>query len=191
MNDFSPALPNELTLVTQASANAAAFAALYDHYFSRVYNYVRYRLQDADTADDITAQVFERALSSLGSYRPEKAPFSAWLFAIARNAINDYLRLQKRRRWLSLELLGNWSSSEPQPGDIVSDHELQDELLAAVARLGSRERDLIGLKFAGGLTNRRIAELTGLSENNVGIILYRAMQRLRTALKEWRDEPTG
>ena len=84
MNEFSPALPNELTLVTQATLNANAFAALYDHYFSRVYNYVRYRLQDADASDDVTAQVFERALNNIGSYRPDKAPFSAWLFAIAR-----------------------------------------------------------------------------------------------------------
>jgi RNA polymerase sigma-70 factor (ECF subfamily) len=189
MTDFSPALPNELALVSQASANAAAFAALYDHYFSRVYNYTRYRLPDAETADDVTAQIFERALHHIGSYRPEKAPFAAWLFAIARNAVTDHQR--RHQRWLSLDLLGNWSSADPQPGDIVADNELQAELLAAVACLSSRERDLIGLKFAGGLTNRRIAELTGLSENNVGIILYRAMQRLRTALKEWRDEPTG
>jgi RNA polymerase sigma-70 factor (ECF subfamily) len=182
MNDIAAALPNELALVAQASANAAAFAALYDHYFSRVYNYVRYRLPDTDTADDITAQVFERALTHLGSYQAEKAPFSAWLFTIARNAVNDHLRAQQRRRWLSLDVLWNWSSAEPQPGEVVVEHELQDELLAAVVRLGSRERDLIGLKFAAGLTNRRIAELTGLSESNVGIILYRAVRRLRSDL---------
>lgn len=190
MTDFSPALPNELALVSQASANTAAFAALYDHYFSRVYNYARYRLPDAETADDVTAQIFERVLLHIDSYRPEKAPFAAWLFAIARNAVNDCLRRQQRQRWLSLDLLGHWRSAEPQPGDIVAENELQAELLAAVAHLSSRERDLIGLKFAAGLTNRRIAELTGLSESNVGIILYRAMQRLRTALKEWQDEPT-
>ena len=51
-----------------------------------------------------------------------------------------------------------------------------------MSRLSHRERDLIGLKFAGGLTNRRIAALTGLSESNVGVILYRAVRRLRTEL---------
>ncbi len=56
-------------------------------------------------------------------------------------------------------------------------------MLTAVAGLKERERDLIGLKFAGGLTNRRIAELTGLSESNVGIILYRTIRKLRTELK--------
>ena len=175
-------LPNEPALVARATAEPATFAAIYDHYFSRVYNYVRYRVQDAETADDITAQVFERALASLSGYRPQRAPFAAWLFAIARNAVNDHLRAQKRRRWLSPAVLRDRAGAEPQPEDVVIHHETRDELLAAVARLSDRERDLIALKFAAGLTNRRIAKLTGLSESNVGVILYRAVCRLRAAL---------
>ncbi len=97
-------LPNELALVARATAEPAAFAAIYDHYFPRVYNYVRYRVSDAETADDLTAQVFERALVNIGRYRPKRGPFAAWLFAIARNAVSDYLRAQRRRRWLSLEV---------------------------------------------------------------------------------------
>lgn len=189
MNDMAAALPNEMALVAQASANAAAFATLYDHYFARVYNYIRYRIQDAETTDDLTAQVFERALQHIGGYRQEKAPFSAWLFAIARHAVTDHLRAQQRRRWLSLEVLHDWISADPQPGEVVAKHELQDQLLAAVTQLSSREQDLLGLKFGGGLTNRRIAALTGLSENNVGIILYRAVRRLRAELAAQGVEP--
>jgi len=183
MTEMTAALSNELALVAQAKVDAAAFATLYDHYFSRIYNYIRYRIQGADTTDDLTAQVFERALANIGRYRPDKAPFSAWLFAIARNAINDHLRAQQRRQWWSLEAVNDWLSGGPQPDETVADAELHDQLLTAVAQLSSRERDLIGLKFAGGLTNRRIAELTGLTENNVGIILYRAVRRLRAELK--------
>jgi RNA polymerase sigma-70 factor (TIGR02952 family) len=175
-------LPNELALVARARAEPAAFATIYDHYFPRVYNYVRYRVRDAGTADDITAQVFERALVSIGSYRPDRAPFAAWLFGIARNAVNDHLRAQRRRRWLSLEVLRGRPSAEPQPEEVTIHSETRAELLTAVARLSDRERDLIALKFAAGLTNRRIAELTGLSESNVGVILYRAVRRLRAKL---------
>jgi len=177
------ALPNEAILATQSSTDAAAFAAIYDHYFARVYNYIRYRVQDADLSDDLTAQVFERALLHIGQYQQDKAPLAAWLFTIARNAVNDHFRAQKRRRWLSLDLLREWSSNDPQPGDVIADNDLQDNLLAAVACLGNRERDLIGLKFAAGLTNRAIAELTGLSESNVGIILFRTVRRLRAELE--------
>ena len=175
-------LVNELALVARAAAEPAAFAAIYDHYFPRVYNYVRYRVRDAETADDITAQVFERALVSIGSYRSERAPFAAWLFGIARNAVNDHLRAQRRRRWLSLEVLRGRPSSEPQPEEVAIHNQTRAEMLAAVACLSDRERDLIALKFAAGLTNRRIAQLTGLSESNVGVILYRVVRRLRAKL---------
>ena len=131
-------LTNELALVARATAEPAAFAAIYDHYFPRVYNYVRYRVQGAETADDVTAQVFERALVSISSYRPERAPFAAWLFAIARNAVNDHLRVQRRRRWLSLEVLRDRASAEPQPEGVAIHSETRVELLAAVASLSDR-----------------------------------------------------
>ena len=60
--------------------------------------------------------------------------------------------------------------------------EAQAELLAVLAHLSERERDLLSLKFAAGLTNRRIAEITGLSDTNVGVIVYRALQHLRLIL---------
>jgi RNA polymerase sigma-70 factor (ECF subfamily) len=173
-------LANEL--LARAIAEPAAFAAIYDHYFSRVYNYVRYRVQDAETTDDITAQIFERALVNISRYRPEQGPFGAWLFAIARNAVNDHLRAKRRRRWLSLEVLCGRASAEPQPEEVVIGKETHAELLAALARLSDRERDLIALKFAAGLTNYRIAQLTGLSESNVGVILYRTIRKLRDFL---------
>ena len=184
MSDFTTALPNELALIRQSVVNSSAFAAIYDHYFGRIYNYVRYRIQDADVTDDLTSQIFERVLVNLGSYCPNKAPFAAWLFAIARNAVNDHLRAQKRRQRLSLEMLRDWAGSDPALVEIVADSETHHSLLVAVARLGSRERDIIALKFAGGLTNRRIAEITGLTESNVGIILYRTIRHLRTELED-------
>ena len=182
MDGTAAVLANELALVARAKAEPAAFAAIYDHYFARVYNYVRYRAGDAAVADDITAQVFERALVSIGSYRPKRAPFAAWLFAIARNAVTDHLRAQRRRRWLSLDVLRDRASAEPQPEEVVLDNEARAGLLAAVARLSDRERDLIALKFAAGLTNRRVAEIMDLSASNVGVILYRAVRKLRAEL---------
>ncbi len=73
------ALPNEQALVLRATAEPEAFAPIYNHYFPRVYNYVRYRVQDAGAADDVTAQVFEKALVGLGRYQPQRGPLVAWL----------------------------------------------------------------------------------------------------------------
>jgi RNA polymerase sigma factor (sigma-70 family) len=184
MNGTVAILPNELALVARATAEPAAFARIYDHYFPRVYNYVRYRIADPDTTDDLTAMVFERALRSLTKYQPVRGPFGAWLFAIARNAVNDESRKQKRKRWLSLEALHEVLSSQPSPEQIVVEEETRDRLLAALTHLNRRERDLIALKFAAGLSNRHIAELTGLGQNHVGVIIYRAIQQLRIELED-------
>lgn len=182
MSVIAAALPNETILVARAAAEPAAFAALYDHYFPRVYNYVRYRVGSREIADDLVAEVFERVLSRIGTYQPDRAPFAAWLFAIAHNVVNDHLRAQRRRRWLSLDALREWASGQPQPEEATIHNETRTELLSALGCLDERERDLIALKFAAGLTNRRIAELVNLSESNVGVILYRAVRRLRVEL---------
>ncbi len=167
---------------------AHQFLRLYDEYFARVYNYARYRCSDAATADDLTALTFERAFSRLGDYNPERGPFGAWLFAIARNVVNNHLRAEMRRNWVPLEFCGEQTDQADSPEERLIQRETQDELLAALALLSGRERDLLSLKFAAGLSNRRIAEITGLSESNVGVVLYRAIRRLRVTVEQFPEE---
>lgn len=173
---------DELALVARAKADTAAVAALYDHYFPLIYKYVLYRVSDAQIADDLVSQIFERMLSDLGRYQPELAPFGAWLFGIARHVVGNFYRTKKRQNWLSLEGIFNLPNNDPIPEEAFLKIEQGDHLLQSLAKLSDRERDLIGLKFAGGLTNREISTLTRLTEANVGVILYRAIQRLRTEL---------
>ena len=105
MNNITAVLSKESTPVAPAVNKSTPFAAIYDRFFPRIYNYVRYRVRDAKTADDIVAQVFERVLVKIGNYRAERGPFSAWLFGIARNKVNTHLRSQRRRRRLSFDEL--------------------------------------------------------------------------------------
>jgi RNA polymerase sigma-70 factor (ECF subfamily) len=174
----------EPALVARASADPTAFAALYDHYFPLVYKYILYRVSDALIADDLVSQIFERMLSDLARYKPGLAPFGAWLFGIARHVVGDHYRSQKQRHWLSLESFFDLPSNDPAPEEITLKNEQGDQLLRSLSKLKDREKDLIGLKFAGGLTNREISGLTRLSETNVGVILYRAIKRLRIELEK-------
>jgi RNA polymerase sigma-70 factor (ECF subfamily) len=160
------------------------FIKLYDEFFRRVYNYIRYRCGDAVLADDMTALTFERALTRWADYDPDRGPFGAWLFTIARNMVNNHLRSEKERGWLSLEICDEHPDQANSPEENIILGEIQAELLEALSRLNERERDIIGLKFGACLTNRRIAEITGLSESNVGVILYRSVHRLKVILEE-------
>lgn len=184
MSETIAALANEPALVAQARVEPRAFAAIYDHYFPRVYTYVRYRVADDQTADDLTAHVFERALARIDEYRPDRAPFGAWLIGIARYAVNNHLRAERRHRWLTLDFLRNRPAPDPLPEEAVAQQEDERRLLAALPALGDDQRDLIALKYVAGLNNRTIARLTGRSESNVGVRLFRTLRQLRSIMGE-------
>jgi RNA polymerase sigma factor (sigma-70 family) len=187
MSDLVMTLKEETFLARQAILDAEAFGALYDHYFSRVYKYVRLRVPDAAAADDLTATVFTRALDRLHTYRPDRASFGVWLFRIAHNAVVDYYRASRRRSTVPLDPSTRLLTA-PAPEVEVERMEETTAMLAALADLSPREQEIVALKFAGGLTNRRIAEIVRLKPGHVGVILYRAIRKLRDQLTK-SDEP--
>jgi DNA-directed RNA polymerase specialized sigma24 family protein len=83
--------------VQTQTLDSAAFEELYSTYLPKVYNYVCYRVGDESTAEDITAEIFERALTHLHTYRSDRGAFSTWLFSVARNLVANYLRAIGRR----------------------------------------------------------------------------------------------
>ena len=172
---------DEAALVLKAATEPAALSALYDIYFPRVHKYILYRVQDIQLADDLVSQIFEKMLTGIGRFRPQQAPFNAWLFGIARHVIADHFRSFK---YQPVPLFEQMPDHDPSSEELAIQSEQNVRLLQALQSLTDRERDLIGLKFAGGLKNRQIAALSNLSESNVGIILYRAIQRLRNELSQ-------
>lgn len=173
----------EIPLISLANDADRAFTEIYNNYFPRIYNYVHYRVSDFHAADDLVSQIFEKLFSRFKYYQSEKASFSTWLFTIARNTIIDYYRSQMRNHSTSLEITEELIDSEPDPCDVVAFNETQQKLLKALSSLTQRECDIIALKFWSGLSNRDIARLTGISESNTGVILFRAMHRLRIILE--------
>ena len=158
------------------------FAGIYDRYFRKVYNYVRYRVRLPEAADDVTGRIFEAALDGMDTYDAARAPVQVWLFGIARNAVTDWFRERNRRDEVFLEDVGEQAGSEPHIEALLETKEEGGLLLQAVSALDVRSRDIIALKFSSGMTNRDIAQLTGLGESNVGIIIYRAVKQLQAAL---------
>lgn len=184
-------LVNEIELIQQVRTEPDAFAAIYEHYFPKVYNYVRYRVEDAQIADDLTSQIFAQALANISGYRVDVSPFGAWLFAIARNKVSDYYRKKKRWRWFSWEVMESHIADTSSLDDAVQRTDERGQLLRAVSQLSSRERDVIALRFAADMTNIEISHLTGLTESNVGVILYRAIRKLRGMLQGMIHDEEG
>lgn len=159
------------------SANELDWDALYSDQLPRIYNYFRFRIgRDAD-AEDLTARTFESAWRARERYRQDLAGFSTWLFTIAHNVAVDFLR--SRRPQVPLDALQEMAADGTPEEDAARDSDLK-RLSALAVHLSEREQELIALKYGAELDNRQIARLLSLSESNVGTILHRAVQTLRS-----------
>lgn len=161
-------------LVSQSEA--VDFEALYDQELPRVYNFFRFRVGDNAIAEDLTADTFEKAWRNRHKYRKDRAAFSTWLFTIARRVFIDHLR--KHRSLVSLEALADLPANETTE-DVILQRADFARLHILLSQIADRDRELVALRYGAGLTNRAIARLTGLSETNVGVLLHRAVQKLR------------
>jgi RNA polymerase sigma factor (sigma-70 family) len=125
---------------------------------------------------------FLRALDKLPTLDPNRARFKTWLFTLVRNTLYNHWRDQAARKSLPIELADRQSSHAPMPEEEAVRQEDHNDLLKALRLLEDREREIIALKFSARLTNRQIAELTGLTDSNIGVILFRTLKRLKMEL---------
>jgi len=156
----------------------------FDRYYPALFRYFRFRGADAGTANDLAAAVFERALAHLDTYDPHKGQIQTWLFAIAHNLAINHWKSQKA----SVPLDEDLPDQHAAPEEVAIDSQDKERVLAALQVLDARSREIIALKFSRELTNREIATLTGLSEANVGVILYRSLAKLRGLLGSLQAE---
>lgn len=161
----------------RAQADKVDWDAAYADQLPRIYNYFRFRLGREVDIEDLTSRTFEKAWLARTRYRHDLAGFSTWLFTIAQNVGTDYLR--SRRSHAPLEVAVDLASESTPEVHAAHDSDLL-RLARLTAQLPERDRELVALKYGAAINNREIARLTGLSESNVGTILYRIVQTLRS-----------
>jgi RNA polymerase sigma factor (sigma-70 family) len=153
----------------------------------RVYAYVAYRIGAGAEAEDVTSDVFERAVRYRATYDRRKGAPLTWLLGIARTCIADSAA---RRSHATSEL-----ADVPADGDVEREAVERMTVRAAVAALPSRDRDLIALRYGAGLKAREIAELYDERPNAIEVALHRALGRLRSTLDPEEPDavplPTG
>jgi len=151
--------------------------AVYADQLPRVFNFFRYRFGNTADAEDLTSRTFEKAWRARHRYRRDVAAFSTWLLTIARNVAIDHHR--SVHALVPLEQAAHVSAGAT-PEEQAAHRSDADRLAALMAGLGDRDRELLALKYGAEMNNRAIARVTGLSESNVGTILHRAIEALRT-----------
>jgi len=168
----------ERLLIEAAQKDPGRFAELYEQNFHRVYAYVVRRVLDRTEAQDLTAHVFQQALANLEKYKWRGAPFIAWLYRIAANAIADRLRRK------SLE------AGEPRVevfAEMVAQVDLEAverraRVFQAVDKLPEDQRRVIVMRFAEEKSIKEIADLLQRSEGAVKQLQFRGLETLRSQL---------
>ncbi|MBI4477283.1 MAG: sigma-70 family RNA polymerase sigma factor [Acidobacteria bacterium] len=169
----APAELDDRSLVEAAQADPARFLALYDRYFHRVYAYVLRRAGSRAEAEDVTSEVFQRALANLKKYEWRGVAFIAWLFRIAANELAD------RRKQAARE-------SGDLPADVVAanpDVERRAMVFQLVERLPEDQRRVIELRFGEGRSIADVARAMGKSDGAVKQLQRRALESLRARME--------
>jgi RNA polymerase sigma-70 factor (ECF subfamily) len=170
---------NERLVVDRArTGDESALSELYLTYFPRVYRYILARTGNSHDAEDLAEEVFMRMLEAIERFQWREAPFSAWLFRIAHNAV-----ISQRRRETSRGKSSPLNDSLPVdaagPDELVENRVALNEVMAAAQKLPDAQRQVIGLRFGAGLSVAETAQAMGKGEGNVKVIQHKAIVKLR------------
>ena len=148
----------------------------------RVYSYVAYRIGSGADAEDVTSEVFERALRYRASFDESRGGAAAWLLGIARRCVDD--ALAQRRPEAHLDA-GERASAQ----DVEEEAVHRITLASAIERLDERSRDLLALRYGADLSAREIGRILAMKPNAVEVALHRALLKARKELAGWGDDP--
>lgn len=174
-------MQRERELVRRAQqGDREAFAVLYEEHFEGIYRYIFVRIRDQAETEDLTQQVFLAALEALPSYRWRGVPFSSWLFRIAHNRVVDYMRkASKLRSSPSTDLVA--AESDPEAA-VEKEIELA-QLAELLEELTPLQREVVSLRFSGGLSTAEVAKVMGKSEGAIKALQHSALAALRKKLE--------
>jgi RNA polymerase sigma-70 factor (ECF subfamily) len=169
---------DERRMVEAAQRDPSRFGDLYERHFHRVYAFVVRRVRDRDAAEDVTSDVFHKALANLQQYEWRGAPFGAWLIRIAANALHD-----RARRPGDEPIVGDLAGASPQREDDLDEIERTAAIFRFVDQLPTDQRTVIIERYVEERSIREVAGRLNRSEGAVKQLQLRALQTLRSRME--------
>ena len=177
-------LHEEQLIIEAAKLNPEYFGPLYDKYYKQIFGYVYQRMDDKDTAFDLTSQVFLKALTNIHRYEFKGVPFASWLFRIAQSEVMQLFRDQKNKRTINADV-----------GDMRNIYEevqepFFEEYLPAIQHLIKQlpedDLQLVEMRFFEKRPFKEIAEILGITENNAKVKMYRILEKLKKSITNYK-----
>ncbi len=164
-----------------------AFGEIYERFYNGVYRYIFYRVGEQSLAEDLTMEVFVKAMEAIDTYSFRGVPFSAWLYRIASNLVVDHFRRQPSQSAVSLE--EKLVASLEHPTGVLESEFAHHQLRRALSELTDDQQQVVILKFVDGLSNLEVAQILGKTEGAVKSLQHRALASLGRVLGERGEVP--
>jgi RNA polymerase sigma-70 factor (ECF subfamily) len=172
---------DELTLLARArQLDPEALARIHDTYYSSIFRYVSFRVNDHATAEDLTSEVFTRLLAALRDKHAPQNTLRGWLYGVAARVVSDHHRQAYRAP--QVELDESLSSADHDPADIVDRKLTQEDVKRAMRSLTEEQRQVLSLRFGSDLPIQDVARTLGKSEGAVKQLQARAVAALARQL---------
>ena len=177
-------LEKEKNLVERAKHDSDAFGLLYARNYDKIFGYILKRTASLSVAQDITSDVFFKALKNIGKFRWSGVPFSAWLYRIASNEFATHYRKNTRQQSYIKELYQSGSSSEElvEAGNKLREYEDFLVLHDSIAQLPLKYQEVITLRYFEDKQIKEIGQILGKSEGTIKSLLHRGLERLRKTM---------
>lgn len=178
-------IQREQAEILAAQRDPKRFGPVYERYYEQIFLFIIKRTGEEMLAGDLTSQVFLKAMLNLKKYKFKGLPFSAWLYRIAINEVNQYFRDNKATRHISLESGGISQLMEEVEESV--DQETIAHMLRTLESLKPEEVQLIELRYFERMRFKEIASIMNITENNAKVRLSRILKRMKKRM----EQPTG
>jgi RNA polymerase sigma-70 factor, ECF subfamily len=180
-------IKNELAIIAKAKTDPNRFSALYEKYYKQIFLFVYRRIDDEDLSADLTSQVFLKAILNLPKYQYKGVPFSAWLYRIASNEVNQHFRETKLTRVISIEEDG-LSRLVGELREETEERDQEDIIMASLNYLTKEEVQYLELRFFENKSFREIGYILLITENNAKVKTYRIIDKIKKMIREKKNE---
>ena len=158
----------------------AKLASLYEEYYDKIARYAYARIGNKTEAEDIAGEVFLKALESLGSYKERGVPMQAWLFKIAHNLVVDHLRKTGKYKTVPIDTVIVQADMNPVT---AAERNIElERVTKAMAQLTREQREVLRLRFFGGLTSKEAGSILSKSDGAIREMQRAAIEKLRRLL---------
>ncbi len=173
----SQRMEEELDWIRRAQRDPESFGPLYRKYHEQIFRYIYQRMDDEETAFDVTSQVFLKALNNLPKYEYRGVPFSSWLYRIAKSELYQSFRDKKAQRTVNIESYQLFELMEDFDED--NKEENKKRLFHCLKLLKEKDMQLIEMRYFERRSFKEIGEILEITENNAKVKAFRSIEKLK------------